>query len=152
MSILRLLHHSWSDIGFRYDGLTEAERACIDREEHAALVSLMEKHGLVLGPGPTGPESWALVELYDDGDPGDRARVDSVKMFSSLESGRVAFRALIEGDGLRPDFGPSDHDQQSFADESMLAEPEHWDWLRTSEKEGGGWDGGRIYTLMPVSP
>lgn len=47
MPILRLLHHSWKDIGFKYDGLTPAERLCISREEHAVMIDLMRAHGLL---------------------------------------------------------------------------------------------------------
>lgn len=48
MPILRLLHRSWKDIGFKYDGLTPDEQACISREEHQTMLGLMEAHGLVL--------------------------------------------------------------------------------------------------------
>lgn len=39
--MLRLLAHSWEDIGYEYDGLTSAERSCITREEFDTLVRLM---------------------------------------------------------------------------------------------------------------
>lgn len=37
-AVRRLLHSSWRDIDFEYEGLTHQEKACISKEEHAALV------------------------------------------------------------------------------------------------------------------
>lgn len=45
-AILRLLIHSWTDVGFEYDGLTEEERACITREEFESTCRLMKGRGL----------------------------------------------------------------------------------------------------------
>lgn len=38
VAVQRLLWHSWHEIGFEYDGLTSAERKCMSRDEHTALL------------------------------------------------------------------------------------------------------------------
>lgn len=58
-AILSLLAHSWHDIGYDYDGLTEAERALVTREQFESTVRLMRSRGLLvrtpegLVPSPT---------------------------------------------------------------------------------------------------
>lgn len=45
--MLRLLAHSWEDIGFEYDGLTPDERLQLTREEFDSIVRLMAREGIV---------------------------------------------------------------------------------------------------------
>lgn len=43
-ALRNLLHASWWEIGYDYDGLTSSEQACLTREEHAALVAWLKAH------------------------------------------------------------------------------------------------------------
>lgn len=43
---LRLLSHSWKDISYRYEGLTDSERALISRTDFDGLVALIRACGL----------------------------------------------------------------------------------------------------------
>lgn len=45
-ALLRLLAHSWTDIGFEYSGLTEDERALITEEEFSSTLRLMNSRGI----------------------------------------------------------------------------------------------------------
>lgn len=58
-ALLNLLHYSWEDIGFKYEGLTDQEKACIPREVFNELKEEVQRHGA--------PASWGATSL--DGTP-----------------------------------------------------------------------------------
>jgi hypothetical protein len=43
-AVLRLLTYSWKDINFEYDALTEDEKKCLTREQHAQLVMWLKNN------------------------------------------------------------------------------------------------------------
>lgn len=45
LATLRLLHRSWTDICFKYQGLTEIERSLISEDEFSAVVMMMRDYG-----------------------------------------------------------------------------------------------------------
>lgn len=95
--------------------------------------------------------TWALVELYDDGDPSDHARVSKVRVFNDLRQLRAVLQVLIDTDKLRPDVDPFDLENDELTIEDLRAEPEQVDWLDTSGDDDDGWQGGRIYSVETVN-
>lgn len=46
-AMLRLLAYSWADAEFEYEGLTDAERLCISKDEFEDTVRLMVAHDVI---------------------------------------------------------------------------------------------------------
>ena len=72
LATLRLLHQSWTDICFKYQGLTEIERSLISAEEFNSVLEMMRDYGLPtvqnlqtgeLEPDPAARPCISLAEL-----------------------------------------------------------------------------------------
>lgn len=91
---------------------------------------------------------WVMTTIHDDGDPGDHASLDKVRVFSSLEGVREAFKALRT---MYPvDVGLSD-----FPEAKDMAEvyricreaPEQYGWCSRDTSDDFGWDGGTLVQI-----
>lgn len=98
---------------------------------------------------------WAMVVLWDDGDPSDHASVSDLEVFGTLEAARAASLAWIDELGARPTYEPELDELDAAPDGSDMdaaferwrarcrETPELYDWSTGREP----WDGGYLMSL-----
>lgn len=93
---------------------------------------------------------WVMTKIYDDGDPGDHASLQEVRILSSVDAVRAAFKEL--GD-MYPFVFEEDFPEAEDWDEitnKCRETPEQYGWADSPTGDDTGWDGGYIVDFTEV--
>ncbi len=112
-------------------------------------------------PAQEPAKAWVMTEIWDDSDPGDKASLSKVQVFTTLEDARAAFlekhkdlKVDADVDDLHLDFGDDVEEDPGTVEwlEAIYGlcrqEPERFTWVSGDNEDG--WNGGYIVEITEV--